>query len=372
MKSIFRYKWRRSRLTSFFKRCLGLFRRIRYWPEFKSAAEAAPSPSDPEASPAVKEPAPRKVEFAGDEIPPLKPAEDIDPSTPMTAPEVEIAGRIPDFAETRLEELAKDGCRALLLEPEEEFTRWFGIFDSNLLMLGSTPVVQHRDFLDDLSVCEGKAVTIGGNRFRLESFFSFNEFGDRFALQFFQEGSFDLDQAIKRRQQNIRLLNKLKPATSLTIKNEDDIAEVIARLNKGEEFIKALKEDHLVTDEMLGKAGTGSGRVLSILREGSFPRKLIAESFSRAIGADYVDLDQTAISYDAARMLDEDWELLKQAMPFAIGEDGVISVSMMDPTDKSLIKELENLLGSKVKPFCSAAQDIVSSVRKAHKQDEIG
>lgn len=359
-------------MRRWFMRCLGLFRRIRYWPDFKRTAGPAPVSASLNDSPEIKEPAPRKVEYAGEELPPLKPAQELDPSAPMTAPEVEIAGRIPEFAGTRLEELAKDGCRALLLEPEEEFTRWFGILESGLVMLGSTPVVQHRDYLNDLSVCEGKAVTIGDNRFRLESFFSFNEFGDRFALQFFQEGSFDLDQAIKRRQQNIRLLNKLKPATSLTIKNEDDIAEVIARLNRGEQFIKALQEDHLVTDELLSKAETGSGRVLSILREGSFPRKLIAETFARAIGCDYVDLDQTAISYDAARMLDEDWELLKQAMPFAIGDDGVISVSMMDPTDKALIKELETLLGSRVKPFCSAAQDIVSSVRKAHKQDEIG
>jgi len=43
---------------------------------------------------------------------------------------------------------------------------------------------------------------------------------------------------------------------------------------------------------------------------------------------------------------------------------------MADPTDVGLLAELARLTGCRIRPYCSAAQDIVGMIHKAHKRDD--
>jgi len=292
-----------------------------------------------------------------------------DRTRPMTAPEVDLKGKLPAAVAGKIDSILTREGRALLANPEEEETRWFAVFDEHLEELGRSPVAEHAGTLEILDSCRGGAITVQGVRHRLEIFKSFNEFGDRLVLQFFEEGRFDTEKSLERRQENIRLVNRLKPATSLTAKNEADIYGVLLRNPREKSFVDLAVQEGLLTREQVERIPPGDEYELRVLQGNIFPRKMAAMTLAHYLGVDYLDVEATSFSKEAARLLTREWELDKQVVPFA--QDGQeLKVAMMDPTDAGLLAELTEKTGLKIRPFCSAAQDIVGMIQKAHKRED--
>lgn len=292
-----------------------------------------------------------------------------DRNAPMKAPEVDLKSKIPAAVSTHLDRCLTDGCRALLLDPEEEETRFFAVFEDHLEEIGRAPVSGHAALLSLLDSTKGGAITVGALRYRLEMFKSFNEFGDRLTVQFFEESRFSGEEIMERRQANIRLVNRLKPATSLTAKNEADIYATIQRNPRERSFAQVLQADGALTEEQIAKVEPGDEYELRLLQHNIFPRKVAALSLAHYLGVEYVDVEEVHFSKEAARLLDKEWELQNQVVPFA--QDGQdLKVAMMDPTDTAVVAAIEERTGCKVRPFLSAAQDILVMVHKGHKRDD--
>lgn len=318
----------------------------------------APKPSPP----------PRASKTLDQMVPPVS-REVADRSRPMTAPEVDLKGKLPAPVAEALDPALGRGCRALLIDPEEEETRFFALFEDHLEELGRSPVAGHADLLALLDFCKGGAISLGPARYRLEAFKSFNEFGDRLTLQFFEEGTLDHEGFLERRQANIRLVNRLKPATALTARNELDLDAVVRRNPRERPFVDCLVEEGLLTPEQLQRVPGGEGFVLRVLQGHVFPRKMAASALAKYLGVEYVDVEAVSFSKEAARLLDKEWELRRQVVPFA-QEGEVLRVAMMDPTDSALVAEIEQRTGLRVLASLSAAQDILAMTHKAHKRDD--
>lgn len=302
------------------------------------------------------------------QVPPPKASDDIDPGASLKAPEVDLAGKLPDGVAEKLTEHLQGGARGLLVDPEDEETRIFAFYEDRLAELGSCPVSRHDDLLRTLNACRNGAVTAGDRRFQIQVFQSLSDFGDRMVVNFMEEGKFDADGLIARRSENIRLINRLKPATSLTRKNVLDIHRSVGRNPRDKNFLDVLLEDQLVSAEQVERARASEDPVLTILQDQIFPRKAAASALARYLGVEYVDAEAVSMDKRAARKLDKEWALKSQVLPYA-ELDGRLKVAMMDPTDDELVAQVAEKTGCEISTCLSAAQDIMVMIHKAHKVD---
>ncbi|MBQ7568707.1 hypothetical protein IJT17_07885 [bacterium] len=291
-------------------------------------------------------------------------------SKPLVAPEVPLRDELPNFVQARLDDLLLEGCWSLLLVPEEEITRWFVIFPDKLKELGRTPVVQHDDYMQRFAELTGGAVSLeDGQRFRIENFRSFNEFGDRYALQFFKEGAFSCDEAILRRRDNIRLINRLKPADTVTVKNEEDIARVILANGIGKDYLDHLCSDGLLDKDKRAALGDDSSEVLAVMHSINIPRKMAAIALADCLKVEYLEVGGVYFDKGITHLFGREWKRLRQVFPYIVDDEGRLLVAMADPSDKETIAELERISGHKAMVYCSAARDIEKMIIKAHKDD---
>lgn len=292
-----------------------------------------------------------------------------DLSKPMTAPEVPLREELPGCVSSELTAVLHQGCWSLLLVPEEEFTRWFAIFDDSLRELGRTPIAEHDDYLQRLHGCASGAITLeGGRRFRIEDSRSFNEFGDRYTLQFFEEGAFTCDESIERRRKNIRLVNRLKPADAVTAKNEDSLAAVLTKAHLTGAYLDHLVKDGLLGAEQRAQAGDVEAEFLPLLRGLNIPRKMAAIALADCLGVEYLEIGSEYFDKEVTHLFSAAWKYEHQVFPFII-EKGILRAALADPTDIETIQALEKAAQVPVRVYCSAARDIDNMIRKAHKDD---
>lgn len=301
-------------------------------------------------------------------MPPIKPSEDIDPKAVLKASEVDLKGKLPPDAASVVDEHIQAKCRGLLVDPEDEETRIFAVYEDKLVELGRADVEGHDELLRQLKMCVGGAVTVGGARYQMQDFESLSDFGSRLALNFFEEGKYATEEILNRRKENIRLINRLKPATSLTRKNTLDIHQTVLNKARDRDFLDILLEEDVVTAEVVEAARTQEQPLLTVLQNQVLPRKAAASALARYLGVEYLDVESVSFDKRAARLLEKDWALTKQVVPYAKDGD-TLRVAMMDPTAEELIDEVAQKTGLEVRAVCSAAQDIMVMIHKAHKLD---
>ena len=299
--------------------------------------------------------------------------DDVDDRTsPLKAPEVPLREFLPNFAENKLNELLHRDCWSFLLVPEEEVTRWFAIFSDHLEEIGRTPVAEHDNFLSNLNSLTSGAVSLDdGLRFRIEDFRSFNEFGDRYALQFFKEGAFSCDESIQRRRDNIRLINRLKPADTVTIKNEEDLAKAVLNNNIASEYLDHLQQDGLLSAEKRMAVSDDEAELLSIMRSLNIPRKMAAIALAHCLNVEYIEVGDVYFDKNVTHLVSMVWKQEHQVFPYKINNDHIF-MAMADPSDKDAVSELEQVSRCQAVIYCSAARDIANMIKKAHKDDNIG
>ena len=292
-----------------------------------------------------------------------------DKSSPLIAPEVPLREVLPKFAEKSLSELLHRDCWSFLLVPEEEVTRWFAIFSDHLEEIGRTPVAEHDNFMSNLNRLTSGAISLDdGLRFRIEDFRSFNEFGDRYALQFFQEGAFNCDESIQRRRDNIRLINRLKPADTVTIKNEDDLAKAVLNNKIASAYLDHLEKDGLLSAEKRLAIKNDEAELLPIMRSLNIPRKMAAIALAHCLNVEYIEIGEVYFDKSVTHLVSMGWKQEHQVFPYKIN-DAHIFMAMADPTDKDAVNELEQVSRCQAVIYCSAARDIANMIKKAHKDD---
>ncbi|MEW6278656.1 MAG: hypothetical protein AB1758_08555 [Candidatus Eremiobacterota bacterium] len=302
------------------------------------------------------------------QMPPPIPSEMIDPKAKLVSPEVDFKGKLPADVAEKLDEHIAAGARGLLVDPEDEETRIFAFYDDRIAELGRAPVAGHNDLLGVIDLCKSGAFTSGPKRYRIENFKSLSDFGDRLVVNFFEEGAQDDEEILNRRKENIRLVNRLKPATSLSRKNVLDMLEVIRRNPREKPFHEVLLEDQLITPAQYDRVKDHEDVLQALMTDYVFPRKAAAAALAAYLGVDYVDVEAVDLDKAAARKLDREYALKNQVVPFKEDKEKV-QVAMMDPTNQALIDEVAARCERKVIPFCSAAQDIMVMIHKAHKRD---
>ncbi|MCE7873692.1 hypothetical protein DYH09_25410 [bacterium CPR1] len=302
------------------------------------------------------------------QMPPPIPSEMIDPKEKLVSREVDFKGRIGAETADKLDEAIANGARGLLVDPEDEETRIFAFFDERIAELARQPLAGHQELLASLDTCRDGAFPSGGKRWRIENFRSLSDFGDRMVVNFFEEGVLNDEEIHARRKENIRLVNRLKPATSLSRKNVIDMLDLVRRSPREKPFTEILLEDQLLTAAQLERVKESEDVLQAVLTDYVFPRKAAASALARYLGTDYIDVEAVDLDKKAARRLDKEWALKHQAVPFAEDKER-IQVAFMDPTDTALQEEIAQMTERRVMPYCSAAQDIMVMIHKAHKRD---
>lgn len=311
--------------------------------------------------------------FADEDFEHFCTAEEVEDVTErMGAPEVSIGDKVPQFILDNVGACLEDDMRGYFIVPEEEETRWFAVFGDHLKELGRTDVDGHADWLRHLAECDSGAVTVempdgSERRFRLENSVSFNEFGSRLFVQFFEEGRYTYEESVAQRMSNVRLMNKLKPASSLTAKNERDIAAVAVAHNCEEALLRSCVSYGIMelTDEQIAGVRHNEKALLDLLHSLVVPRKMIAQALSDVLHCEFADLEDSDFREEVVMMLDRDWCEEHQAVPWTV-KDGTLQVAMMNPLDKETIAAIEEKTKSPVKAYCSSAQDIYALVRRVH------
>lgn len=316
---------------------------------------------DSEANDKSQEPK-KRLAYVGGELEEL--------SKPMSSPEVSLRDDLPPCVALALDRLLSSDCWSFLLVPEEDISRWYAVFADKLEELGRTPVNEHRYYIERLKTCVGGAVSIeGGRRFRIEDFLSFNEFGDRYSLQFFEEGRFSCDEAIIRRRDNIRLINKLKPADTLTLKNEEDIAKALHRRGLATSYLDHLCKDGLLSSDKREAITDDEGQLLEVIQSLNVSHKMAAIALADCLNVEYLEVGHVYFDKAITHLWSEQWKLEHQIFPYTV-ENGVVKVALADPTDDKAIEEVEKVSGYSAHIYCSAARDITNMIKKAHKDDQ--
>lgn len=302
------------------------------------------------------------------QMPPMIPSEMIDPKEKLTSRDVDLRAKLGGEAAEKLDEVILNGARGLLVDPEDEETRIFAFYDERIAEIGRRPLDQHQELLTALDTCRDGAFASNSKRWRIENFRSLSDFGDRMVVNFFEEGKLNDEEIYNRRKENIRLVNRLKPATSLSRKNVQDILALLRRTPREKPFTEILLEDQLITMAQHERVKEAPDVLEAVLTDYVFPRKAAAAALARYLGADYIDVEAIDLDKKAARRLERDWALKHQAVPFSEDKER-IQVAFMDPTDTALQEEIGRMTERRVVPYCSAAQDIMVMIHKAHKRD---
>ncbi len=302
-------------------------------------------------------------------MPPRLESEAIDPKEVMKSPEVDFKGKFPAGVVDGFDDHIRDGARGVLVDPEDEETRVFAFYEERIAELGRCDVKGHSELLTRLNTLRGGAVGAHGVRYRIETFNSLSDFGDRMVLNFLEEGRMNDEEILQRRRENIRLINKLKPATSLTRKNVLDMHGCVGRNPREKSFPDVLIKDELITQADVDRCKEAADPLLELMQQVVLPRKAAAAALAHYLGVPYIDVEEVSLDKGLARRLDKEYKLKKQVIPFSHDEKGTAKVAMMDPTDAALIADLKERLGMEIEPVCSAAQDIMVMVGKAHKSD---
>ena len=292
-----------------------------------------------------------------------------DLTKPMAAPEVPLRDFLSYRANDLLDGLLSEGCSCILLDPEEEITRWYAVFPDKIREIDRTPIAEHQHFMTNMGACTNGAIPVGEERYRIEDFRSFNEFGDRYSLMFFREGAYSYDEAIAKRRETIRQINRLKPATALTVKNENEIAKILEKEKLAPAFLEHLRADNIISAERLEAAKSKNEEIIEVLRTINVPRKMAAIALADCLKVPYIEVCEVVLDNEFTHLESQDWKLERQALPFA-KEDGCLAIAMANPTDSETFQHLASLCGLPPKIYCASARDVYNTIMRAHKDDD--
>lgn len=278
------------------------------------------------------------------------------------APALENEG-LSAFTTEILNAFLASGTRALFLDPEEEDVFIYHLTDTGLVEKGAKERSSYAGILKDLKRISGKNLKIEEKIIKVQVFSSLTDQGERLAIQLY-DNSISEEEIKEKKKENIRLINRFKPATSLTRKNSEHLFEIWQKYHKiiSESFCNFLLSEKLITEEKMKeiidcKAGEGEPAEKKLILNGVYPRKQFTKAFACWLKVSFIDPEEIKPSGSIVKILPEEKLISLKILPFNIEETEVF-VALIDPLDEDKIKEIEDLLGKKVVPFMAPEEDI--------------
>ncbi|MCD4785490.1 MAG: hypothetical protein K8T10_16845 [Candidatus Eremiobacteraeota bacterium] len=254
----------------------------------------------------------------------------------------------------------------IFFDPEETKCYVYLLSDNNANEIDKFPVDEWKKKATLLKEINSKLIELDGNKYICVLNVSLTNLGERIAVALLEPGTPD-DEIKEKKRNAIRLVNKLKPATSLThinIENLEKTIESVKEKADGDIF-KLFMESELLkrkeADEL--KAENGYRSILSL----PLPRKQVVLNVAKWLGIEYYDIEISDYDEKTARILPEEMARRLNAIVFEEEEKNV-KIVMTNPFNKEHLNEIENKLGKKVIPFMSCEEDIRYEMGKIYRE----
>ena len=129
-----------------------------------------------------------------------------------------------------------------------------------------------------------------------------------------------------------------------------------------------LLSDGLINDEQLTKAlerqrQTGQFLGETLFGLGFVNSNQIGTYLTEVTGFPYIDLAETTIDLEVARLIPEPYARRRQVLPFAERENEIL-VAMLDPLNLTVVDDLRSRLGRTIVPYLAFANDIDDAIKR--------
>lgn len=146
--------------------------------------------------------------------------------------------------------------------------------------------------------------------------------------------------------------------------------------NAAQDILSLLVADNKITEEVAESVrvealNTGS-QVEEILKKKRIVSDLdFSKARAQSLGISFVTLSGMAITPDVVNYIPEPVARKYTLVPFQIesGDQGALSVAMLDPLDFQVIEFLEKKSGRQIKPFMAMKDDILAAVEELYTQN---
>lgn len=218
--------------------------------------------------------------------------------------------------------------------------------------------------IEYLKSLNSSQVTIRGTQYYLALIISFSNFGERISVILHRlEG--DYKASVKDETKKfIKILNRLKPPTSLTNLNRKHIIEFVRRYKERAEsglFAMLLKNSLLdgpAREKCLAKSReTKLALDETAISIGVFPRKKIAEIIAQWVGISYIDIEEESVDTEVLILAGREFCTSFRVLPYKVVDNEVFCAAS-DPLDEKVKEALENKFDKKACLYLSAEEDI--------------
>ncbi|MDQ7822209.1 MAG: hypothetical protein RDV48_05380 [Candidatus Eremiobacteraeota bacterium] len=263
---------------------------------------------------------------------------------------LDFTGRTPPFS-------------AILFDAEEEECFVYFFNESELVKAAALPLGEWPSRAETLKSLNEKTVTIGSSLFSAGTIISFSNFGERISLVLERVRQDCPSGLSDKKKATIKLLNLMKPATSLTELNKVHMACFIEKHLEGRSGSLAdlLREEGLLTEALYEKclALSKTGRPVEALfpEQGVFPRKALTRVIARWADYEYLDIDDEEIDENLADLMGIEFCRAHHLLPCRLTDDEVL-VAAADPSLREPLQAVEEKIGKKAVAKMSAEEDI--------------
>lgn len=253
---------------------------------------------------------------------------------------------------------------AILFDPEEEECFIYFYDDEEMKNRASMDRSTWSSQIEYLKSLNCSQVTIGDTQYRIALIISFSNFGERISV-IFQLLEGDYRDSIKEETKKfIRILNRLKPPTSLTNLNRRHIIEFIRRYKQRAEsglFAMLLKNNMLdgpAREKCLAKSReTGLALDETAISTGVFPRKKLAEIIAQWVGIPYVDIEEESVDTEVLVLAGRELCTSLRVLPYRFVDNEVFCAAS-DPLDERVKEAVEKKFEKRARMYLSAEEDI--------------
>lgn len=302
--------------------------------------------------------------------PPIQPLAAPPSREPEPEPEpVDVASLgLPQRVIETLEQALAADAHALLYDPEEYTCMVCVIGNGAITQIAEWSLEDYRDARPLVSNLDRCAIRFGQQIRRVQVHHAVTDLGQRVIVQFFLP-EWDAEIVAERRKANVRLMNRLRPGTSLSRHNRDILLRTLRRAEQRPppSFLERLEREGLVPEAVLRADEQSEVEKLEkVVRREVLPRKAVAKALADYLGLEFVDVEEERPQRECAQRFTHKQVLDWEAIPWA-DCDAVTVVAIADPTDAETRGRIEALLGRSCEWRVAAATDIRVAAEKIFK-----
>lgn len=262
-----------------------------------------------------------------------------------------------------LRSAVESGARGVLIDPEEFDCIIYVISDGTLTIAGTCSLEDYESSRRTLQMLEGRLLREGERTFMCQLSHMLTDLGQRTIVGYLPFQGTDSILA-EFRKGNVRLVNRLRPGTSLTRHNREQVLRMLARAGErpAPSFVERLVRDGLLASEV-AEAAEGEDPLERIVRNEPLARKAVARVLGEYLGVGWVDVEENLPPREVAQLLTKEEVLEWEALPSEdLGERLV--VAMVDPFDPEGVARVQARLGRPVDVRLAAGTDIRVAAEK--------